>query len=375
MLAVRHARAPFAARLVFLGDRDAARGARAARIGLAARYADFDRRGVRAAGRRRSRCGTSAVAAPRRARHARPDQRGGVARACSRRACDACATGAFARWSPAPVQKSVMQDAGLAFTGHTEFFAARTRHAARGHDAGRRRGGRAAARRAGHHAPRARGRAGGDHARGGRARRSRSSRASCSPRFGIAAPRIAVCGLNPHAGEGGHLGREEIDVDRAGDRTRRAPRASTSTARSPPTRCSSRDIARALRRDRRDVSRPGLAGAQGRELRRRRQRDARPAVRPHVGRPRHGARPRRRRRQARAPPIPGSLVAAVDLAHRRSPRMPPRLKRVSDCAGTPHASASARTSSSTRTTSRASSTRSIRARATTSSRSAPASPR
>jgi 4-hydroxythreonine-4-phosphate dehydrogenase len=31
-------------------------------------------------------------------------------------------------------------------------------------------------------------------------------------RFSIAAPRILVCGLNPHAGEGGHLGREEIDV-------------------------------------------------------------------------------------------------------------------------------------------------------------------
>jgi 4-hydroxythreonine-4-phosphate dehydrogenase len=30
--------------------------------------------------------------------------------------------------------------------------------------------------------------------------------------FGIARPRIVVCGLNPHAGEGGHLGREEIDV-------------------------------------------------------------------------------------------------------------------------------------------------------------------
>jgi 4-hydroxythreonine-4-phosphate dehydrogenase len=30
-------------------------------------------------------------------------------------------------------------------------------------------------------------------------------------RFGIAAPRILVCGLNPHAGEGGHLGREEIE--------------------------------------------------------------------------------------------------------------------------------------------------------------------
>jgi len=30
--------------------------------------------------------------------------------------------------------------------------------------------------------------------------------------FGIAAPRIAVCGLNPHAGEDGHLGREELDI-------------------------------------------------------------------------------------------------------------------------------------------------------------------
>jgi 4-hydroxythreonine-4-phosphate dehydrogenase len=31
-------------------------------------------------------------------------------------------------------------------------------------------------------------------------------------RFGIAQPDIRVCGLNPHAGEDGHLGREEIDV-------------------------------------------------------------------------------------------------------------------------------------------------------------------
>ena len=30
--------------------------------------------------------------------------------------------------------------------------------------------------------------------------------------FGIAAPRIAVCGLNPHAGEDGHLGREELEI-------------------------------------------------------------------------------------------------------------------------------------------------------------------
>ena len=31
-------------------------------------------------------------------------------------------------------------------------------------------------------------------------------------RFGIARPRILVCGLNPHAGESGHLGREEIEI-------------------------------------------------------------------------------------------------------------------------------------------------------------------
>ena len=31
-------------------------------------------------------------------------------------------------------------------------------------------------------------------------------------RFGIAHPKILVCGLNPHAGENGHLGREEIDI-------------------------------------------------------------------------------------------------------------------------------------------------------------------
>jgi len=31
-------------------------------------------------------------------------------------------------------------------------------------------------------------------------------------KFGIRKPRIVVCGLNPHAGEGGHLGSEEIEV-------------------------------------------------------------------------------------------------------------------------------------------------------------------
>lgn len=31
-------------------------------------------------------------------------------------------------------------------------------------------------------------------------------------KFSITAPRVAICGLNPHAGEGGHLGMEEIEI-------------------------------------------------------------------------------------------------------------------------------------------------------------------
>jgi 4-hydroxythreonine-4-phosphate dehydrogenase len=36
--------------------------------------------------------------------------------------------------------------------------------------------------------------------------------AELKSRFGIAAPRLAFAGLNPHAGEGGHMGREEIEI-------------------------------------------------------------------------------------------------------------------------------------------------------------------
>jgi 4-hydroxythreonine-4-phosphate dehydrogenase len=46
----------------------------------------------------------------------------------------------------------------------------------------------------------------------GLARVLRITHAALRRDFGIAAPRIAVLGLNPHAGEDGHLGREEIDV-------------------------------------------------------------------------------------------------------------------------------------------------------------------
>jgi 4-hydroxythreonine-4-phosphate dehydrogenase len=36
--------------------------------------------------------------------------------------------------------------------------------------------------------------------------------AGLKQRFGLVRPRILVCGLNPHAGESGHLGREDLEV-------------------------------------------------------------------------------------------------------------------------------------------------------------------
>ena len=162
------------------------------------------------------------------------------------RAADACATGAFAALVTAPVQKSVLLDAGIPFTGHTEFFAQRTQHAARRDAAGRR---RARLRCASRSSPRTWRLA---------TCRPRSRRDAVGETLAIVAaelarevrdraPRIAVCGLNPHAGEGGHLGREEIDVI-APAIAARAPRASTSSGPLPADTVFVPEIARASTR-------------------------------------------------------------------------------------------------------------------------------
>ena len=57
-------------------------------------------------------------------------------------------------------------------------------------------------------------------------------------RFGIASPRLACAGLNPHAGEGRQHGPRGDRRDRAGARSAARGRASRSRARSRPTRCS-----------------------------------------------------------------------------------------------------------------------------------------
>ena len=63
-------------------------------------------------------------------------------------------------------------------------------------------------------------------------------------RFGIAQPRLAVAGLNPHAGEEGTLGDEDLDRRPAGGAAPRSPKASMPAARCRPTPCSIRRRAR-----------------------------------------------------------------------------------------------------------------------------------
>ena len=130
---------------------------------------------------------------------------------------DIAVEGASQRWCDAivtaPLQKSVINDAGVRFTGHTEYLAEKT-----GTDhvvmmlAG--------------------GMAGASHPLGvalatthlalkdvpaaitfdDLSRTLAILDTDLRRKFGIPHPRILVTGLNPHAGEGGHMGREEIDV-------------------------------------------------------------------------------------------------------------------------------------------------------------------
>ncbi len=123
------------------------------------------------------------------------------------RAGQGCIDSTFAGMITAPVHKGVINEAGIPFSGHTEFLAELTSTdqvvmmlATRGL--------RVAL--VTTHLPLK------DVAAAITAERlarvTRILHADLVEKFGIAQPRILVCGLNPHAGEGGHLGREEIEV-------------------------------------------------------------------------------------------------------------------------------------------------------------------
>ena len=123
------------------------------------------------------------------------------------RALQGCVSGEFSGIVTAPVHKGIINDAGISFTGHTEYLAEQT------------------------HTPLVVMMLAGGGMRVALATTHlplrdvadaitpalledilRIMQSDLQRRFGIAHPRIFVAGLNPHAGEGGYLGREEIEV-------------------------------------------------------------------------------------------------------------------------------------------------------------------
>ncbi|MDD4964547.1 MAG: 4-hydroxythreonine-4-phosphate dehydrogenase PdxA [Gallionella sp.] len=123
------------------------------------------------------------------------------------RAIQGCQSGEFAGMVTAPLHKGIINDAGIPFTGHTEFLAQQTNTH---RDVMMLVGGGMRVALATTHLP-----------------LKDVAAAITSPlleevlrildhdlrvRFGFTSPRILVAGLNPHAGEGGYLGREELDV-------------------------------------------------------------------------------------------------------------------------------------------------------------------
>jgi len=123
------------------------------------------------------------------------------------RACDGCLRGEFAAIVTAPVNKGVINDAGIAFSGHTEFLAERTgaAQAVMLLVADTLRVALVTTHLALTNVPAA--------ITGERIQAVfKVLHAGLKSQFGIASPRITVLGLNPHAGEAGHLGSEEIET-------------------------------------------------------------------------------------------------------------------------------------------------------------------
>ncbi len=208
LLAQRQRERPFAARLVVMGDRPLL-DARAARIGLVPQYSDYDAASF-APSAGRVEVWHQPVVAPVIPGQPDPSNARSVV-ALLQRAADACATGAFAALVTAPVQKSVLMDAGIPFAGHTEFFAQRTHspHVVMLLVGGPPEAPLRVALVTTHLALK--------DVPAAITRETLDATlvivaAELDTKFGLPSPRIAVCGLNPHAGEGGYLGREEIEI-------------------------------------------------------------------------------------------------------------------------------------------------------------------
>ncbi|MGH8714022.1 MAG: 4-hydroxythreonine-4-phosphate dehydrogenase PdxA [Casimicrobiaceae bacterium] len=206
-LAVRLAERTWPARLVLAGDREVLRE-RARRLGAGVRLVPYVRGGAATPGALEIAHFPVAAAVHAGSLDAANAR---MVMATLEAAVAGCLSGEFAAMVTAPVQKSVINDAGIPFSGHTEFLARRT--GATGVVmllVGAASWGSLRVALATTHMPLAAVPAA--ITRDGLAQTLRTVVADLQAKFGIAAPRVAVCGLNPHAGEGGYLGREEIDV-------------------------------------------------------------------------------------------------------------------------------------------------------------------
>jgi len=127
------------------------------------------------------------------------------------RALAGCQSGEFAAMATAPVHKGVINDAGVPFTGHTEYLAEKTgtplvvMMLAGNTERGPLRVALATTHLPLKEVPAA-------ITAEVLEQTLRILDADLRGKYGLARPRILVAGLNPHAGEGGYLGREEIEV-------------------------------------------------------------------------------------------------------------------------------------------------------------------
>ena len=203
-LLVRLAATPLAASLVAITDRALLQRA-ASRCGVAIELVDDDgsTQATRRPGTLRVRHTPLAIDEvpgqpdPRNARHVLDTLA---------EAADGCMAGRYDAVVTAPLQKSSINDAGIRFSGHTEFFAERAHAEVVMMLASPEL--RVAL--ATTHLPLAAVSAAITPV--ALTRTLRIVHAELQRKFGLAEPRIAVLGLNPHAGEGGHLGHEEIDT-------------------------------------------------------------------------------------------------------------------------------------------------------------------
>ena len=134
--------------------------------------------------------------------------------------------------------------------------------------------------------------------------------------FGIERPRLAVSGLNPHAGEDGGLGREEIEIIAPAIAAARAKGLDV-TGPHPADTLFHAGRAGALRRRDLHVSRPGARAVEDARFRGRRQCHPRAAFRANLARSWHRFQPRRHRQSEPTQPDRGAALGGGDVRPRR----------------------------------------------------------